>query len=150
MQKHLKLLLTLGSAALLIGAWGFQYLGYAPCKMCYWQRYPHMAAVVLGVILLATKQRVFAWFAAVATAITGGIGVYHSGVERGFWEGPTTCTSGDISSVNADDLFNQIMSAPLVRCDEIAWQVLGVSMANLNALFSFGLMIGWIYVARKD
>ena len=146
-QKTMTLLLTLASAAMLIGAWTFQYFGYAPCKMCYWQRYPHMAAVAIGALAYAFGQRVLAWLGALAMFATSGIGVYHSGVERKLWEGPNSCTSSGIEGLSSKDLFDQIMNAPLVRCDEIPWQLLGFTMANLNAIFSLIFAILWIRVA---
>ena len=144
-------LLTLASAAMLISAWTFQYFGYPPCKMCYWQRYPHMAAVAIGAVALATGQRLFAWASALAMFVTSGIGVYHSGVERKLWEGPTSCTSSGTGGLSSDQLFDQIMSAPLVRCDEIPWELFGLTMANLNALFSLAFALLWMRVAmRRD
>ena len=147
--RNATLVLGLASGAMIISAWTFQYFGVPPCKMCYWQRYPHMAAFFIGVIGYAVQQRVFALFGAAAMAITGGIGVFHSGVERGFWEGPTTCTSSGAAGLSSDELFDQIMNAPLVRCDEIAWQMLGFTMPNLNALGSFALMLGWLWVWKR-
>ena len=144
-------LLTLASAAMLISAWTFQYFGYPPCKMCYWQRYPHMAAVAIGAVALATGQRLFAWAGALAMFVTSGIGIYHSGVERKLWEGPTSCTSSGTGGLSSDQLFDQIMSAPLVRCDEIPWELFGLTMANLNALFSLAFALLWMRVAmRRD
>lgn len=151
-RQTLTVLLTLGSLAMILGAWGFQYIGgYAPCKMCYWQRYPHMAALAIGALAIASKARLFAWLGAAATATTGGIGVYHSGVERKLWEGPSTCTSSGVDGLSSDQLFNQIMSAPLVRCDEIPWDLFGFTMANLNAMISFAFAGAWLWIAlRKD
>lgn len=144
------LLLTLASVAMILAAWGFQYIGgYPPCKMCYWQRYPHFAAIAIGGLALALKTRIFATLGAAAMMTTAGIGVFHSGVERKLWEGPSSCTSTSIGGLNTDELFDQIMSAPLVRCDEIPWQMLGFTMANLNALASLAFALGWIWVALK-
>ncbi|KMW57422.1 Periplasmic thiol:disulfide oxidoreductase DsbB [Candidatus Rhodobacter oscarellae] len=149
-RNHLIALATLGSAALLLGAWGFQYLGYAPCKMCLWQRWPHGAAVLFGVAAMAAPVAILTLAGALAAATTGAIGVYHTGVERGWWEGPSSCSSGDITGMSTDDLFNQIMAAPLVRCDEVAWQLLGLSMASWNALISFALVAIWLAAYRKS
>ena len=83
-----------------------------------------------------------------AALITGLIGVYHAGVEQGWWEGPSSCTSGDISGLSTDELLNQIMNAPLVRCDEIPWQMLGLSMAGWNAVISLALAVIWVVALR--
>ena len=148
---HPALMLVI-SLALILGAYGFQYIGeMEPCEMCYWQRYPHMAAVAIGALALATGQRLFAWAGALAMFVTSGIGIYHSGVERKLWEGPTSCTSSGTGGLSSDQLFDQIMSAPLVRCDEIPWELFGLTMANLNALFSLAFALLWIRVAmRRD
>jgi disulfide bond formation protein DsbB len=143
-------LAAIGSAALLGGAFLFQALGYAPCKMCLWQRWPHAAAIGIGVLAVLIGWRGFALLGAAAAATTAAIGLYHSGVEQGWWEGPNTCTSGPVGGMNADELLNQILSAPLVRCDEIAWQWLGLSMASWNALVSLGLALIWLAAYRSS
>ncbi len=150
-QKQLVLLAAAGSAALMMGALGFQYIGeLPPCKLCYWQRYPHIAAIAIGAFFAFIGARFLIALGAVAAFATGVVGIYHTGVEKGWWEGPTTCTSGSIEGLSTDDLLNQIMGAPLIRCDEIAWQFMGLSMASWNAVISFGLMAIWIMAYRKS
>ncbi len=139
-----------GSAALLLGAWAFQYVGgLAPCKMCIWQRYPHSVAIVIGALALALPTvRLLPLAGALAALTTAAIGLFHAGVEQGWWEGPTSCTSGDIGGLSAQELMDQIMSAPLVRCDEIPWQMLGLSMAGWNAVISAVLVLFWLAAWR--
>ena len=151
-RLRLVILAATGSAALLAGAFIFQAMGYAPCKLCLWQRWPHVAAFAIGLVMVAgLSLRALPLLGALAAATSGGLGVYHTGVERGWWLGPDTCTSGDIAGVSADDLLNQIMTAPLVRCDEIAWQFAGLSMASWNAVLSFALAAVWVVAAtRRD
>lgn len=153
MRRILILAATLGSAAMMVGALGFQYLGeLPPCKMCYWQRYPHVAAVGIGVlafVLPGVGLTALLYLGAVAALVTAGIGVYHTGVERGFWEGPTTCTSGPIGGLTPEQLMEQIMGAPLVRCDEVPWELFTLSMASWNAIISFALAGLWIAAARS-
>jgi len=139
------LLGALGSAALLLGALGFQYIGgLAPCPLCISQRWPHGIAILLGLGAVAVGGRGRAGAAllglgGVTELVGAGIGVYHAGVERGLWRGPDTCTSSGWDELTTDQLMAQIMQAPLVRCDEIAWQFAGLSMAGWNAVISFGL-----------
>lgn len=148
--RTLVLLAAGGSLALMLGAWGFQYLGdMAPCKLCYWQRYPHYAAIGIGALALLVDGGLLAWFGAFAAFTTAGIAAYHSGVEQGWWLGPTSCSSGDISDLSTEDLFDQIMAAPLIRCDDIPWQMFGLSMASWNMLASLALAVIWIMAARR-
>ncbi len=147
-------LAALGSAALLAGAYGFQYIGgLAPCHLCWLQRYPHMAAVAVGVLALALRQgivaRLLPWAGALAALTTAGYGAYHTGVERHWWLGPTTCTAGDISKLSASDLLAQIQAAPVVQCDQVAWAMGGLSMASWNMFASLALAALWIYAATR-
>ncbi len=156
-RTHLILIAAGASAALLAGAYTFQALGYAPCEMCWWQRYPHFAAVAIGALALMIRGPVLPILGAVAAATTSGIGAYHSGVERGWWKGPSSCTSSGVEGLSAEELMNQIMSAPVVLCDEIPWrlsdmipwQVLDITMAQLNFLGSAVFAVIWIMAARR-
>lgn len=138
----------------MLGAFAFQNIGgMAPCKLCIWQRYPHVIAILLGLLALtfenAKLRTILILAGAVSTATTAVIGIYHAGVEQGIFEGPTSCTSGSIDKLSADDLLNQIMSAPLVRCDDIPWQLVGVSMAGWNAIISLVLCALWLMALKR-
>ncbi|PJI91824.1 disulfide bond formation protein DsbB [Yoonia maricola] len=149
MTRNLMLLLSAGgSAALLAGAFLFQALGYPPCAMCLWQRWPHAAAIVIGLIALKIPGRFMPALGVLAAATTAGLGVFHTGVERGFWEGPSTCTgSGTLNGLSGADLL-AVTGPRVVMCDQVSWELFTLSMASWNAIASFGLMIGWIIAVR--
>src|SRR3954467_2158297 len=108
-----RLIALLVPAALLGGALGSQYLGgLHPCEMCYWQRWPHAAAILLAALAFTGPARTsrsltFTLLAALAIAISGGIGVYHAGVEAKIFQGFTQCTALAKSSSTAE-LLRQI------------------------------------------
>lgn len=128
---------------LLAGAFGSQYFGgLFPCEMCWWQRYAHMVAIVPALLAftapaVSARARAFTLLAALAIAVSGAIGVYHAGVEAKIFEGFTTCAALPKVASNAD-LLAQITHAPLIRCDEVQFRFLGISMAGWNAIFSLG------------
>jgi len=62
---------------------------------------------------------------------------YHAGVEAKIFEGFTQCTALAKGASTAD-LLKQITHAPLVRCDEVQFRFLGISMAGWNAILSLG------------
>ncbi len=150
--RTLVLVAGAGSAALLLGAFGFQFLGgLRPCHLCLLQRWPHGAAVLVAalVLLVPALLRPLATLGALAMLVNTGIALYHTGVERGWWQGPTSCTgSGDVANLSTEQLMAQIMEAPLVRCDEITWTFLRLTMANWNALASLVLAFVWLAAAR--
>ncbi len=149
-RNTLVLLAAGGSAALLIGAFIFQALGYAPCQLCLWQRYPHAAAVAIGVLALWRPGPALPLLGALAALSTAALGIYHSGIERKWWEGFSSCTSSGVEGLSPDELMQRILEAPLVRCDEIAWQMFGITMPNLNAAFSLAIAVLWLMAARRS
>ena len=145
--RNILIILAAGaSLCLLLGALAFQYLGgLAPCVLCLWQRWPHAAAVALGLIgLVLVSRTVPVALAALAMAGSVGLGIYHTGVERHWWPGPASCTSGAIGGLSPEDLMSRILAAPMVRCDEVSWSLLGLSMASWNAIASAVLAAIWL------
>jgi disulfide bond formation protein DsbB len=140
LARLVALLLPLG---LLGGALGSQYLGgLHPCEMCYWQRWPHGAAILFAALAFtvpanSSRSTNLTLAAALAIAISGVIGVYHAGVEAKIFEGFTTCTAIG-KGMSTADLLKQISRAPLVRCDEVQFRFLGISLAGWNAILSLG------------
>jgi disulfide bond formation protein DsbB len=138
-----RLIALLLPAALLAGAFGSQYLGgLYPCEMCWWQRYAHMAAILPAALAFTApaesgRSRALTMLAALAIAVSGAIGVYHAGVEAGVFEGLTQCTA-TTKGLSGADLLKQIVHAPLVRCDEVQFRFLGISLAGWNAILSLG------------
>jgi len=136
--KQARLLALLVPFGLLGGALFSQYVGgLYPCEMCYWQRWPHGAAIVLaGAAFLfqatSPRARLLTILAALAIAVSGAIGVFHAGVELGWWQGLTRCTTGGALSLD------ELMKVPLVRCDQVQWSLFGISMAGWNAILSLG------------
>src|SRR4051812_5908462 len=140
------------SLVLLLGAFAFQYLGgLAPCEMCIWQRWPHGAAILFGLVggglaagrvLPPSLARTVTILAIAAIAISGAIGIFHAGVEWKFWPGPPACT-GFGYVPGRDDNFQ------VVRCDEAQWRLLGISLAGYNALFSLGAAVVALAMMRR-
>ncbi|WP_404811389.1 disulfide bond formation protein B [Gemmobacter serpentinus] len=139
-----------GSAALLLAALAFQYLGgLAPCQLCIWQRWPHLVAVLIGLLIAATGWRPLAVLGGLAALTSAGIGLFHVGVEQKWWEGLASCTGGSLQGISATDLLNPAVNvAQVVRCDAIAWQMFGISMAGWNVIISVALALIWFSAAR--
>lgn len=135
---------------LLGGALVSQYVfGLYPCEMCWWQRYPHFAAILLALLGFALKPA--RWpiaLAALAVLASGLIGAFHAGVEYGWWDSITGCASAvDLSGGNP---LEAIMNAPTVRCDVAPWALLGVSLAGWNFLFSgAGALVVFVLLAKS-
>jgi disulfide bond formation protein DsbB len=142
-------------AALLGGALISQYgFGLYPCEMCMWQRWPHLAAIILAAAALMVRAKSMATAlviaATMAILISGLIGGFHAGVEYDWWEGFTTCST---NLPAGGDLLDSIMNAPLVRCDVAPWTLFGISLAGFNFLLSVGgavLILFMMATGRKD
>lgn len=134
-------------AALLGGALIAQYgFGLPPCEMCWWQRYPHIVALVLAALAWATKRDALVALAGIAILVSGAIGAFHAGVEYKWWEGVTACTS---TAAQSSDPLAAIMAAPIVRCDVAPWTLRGVSLAGFNFLISTAAGIAILFLIRR-
>lgn len=138
----LALLAASGSAGLLIGALIFEHgYGMAPCTLCHWQRWPHVVALLA--FFWPFRPALLA--GAAATGISAAIAFYHTGVERGWFEGPQTCSAGiNPAGIPAAELLERILAASVVRCSDVPWEMLGLSMASWNGILSLGLAGLWM------
>lgn len=154
MSRTLLILLAAGgSVAALTAAYAFQYIGgLAPCHLCWLQRYPHFGAVGIGILALLIPKtilaRLLALAGAAATLTSAGYGAYHTGVERHWWL--SSCSSAQVANISAKDLTAELMATPVVKCDQVAWQMLSLSMASWNMLLSLALVVLWLMAAKKS
>jgi disulfide bond formation protein DsbB len=135
--------------ALLGGAYVSQYgFGLYPCEMCWWQRYPHFAAIAFAAIGLAKPgQRLWPVLAALAVLVSGLIGGFHAGVEYNWWEGITGCAT---VAASGGDPLEAILNAPIVRCDVAPWTLFGISLAGFNFLISTGAALAIFALLRRE
>lgn len=144
-------LALLAPALLLGGAYVAQYgFGLYPCEMCWWQRYPHFAALALALLSFAiAPKRLWVVLAGLAIMVSGLIGGFHAGVEYGWWEGITRCAL-TANTEGGGSALDNIMAAPLVRCDAAPWSLFGISLAGFNFLFSCGAGIVILALAARE
>jgi disulfide bond formation protein DsbB len=148
-QRLAYVLALAAPAALVGGAYVSQYVfGLPPCEMCWWQRYPHIAALIFAALGWATKRDAFIALAGIAILVSGALGAFHAGVEYGWWEGMSACAT---TAAADNDPLEAIMNAPIVRCDVAPWALGGISLAGFNFLISTaaGLAILWLIRGRK-
>ena len=152
----LRIALGLGglSFALITGALAFQYVGrYAPCDVCHWQRWPHIASAVIGLgcsalalngMLDRRWNHMLAAAVIALVAVGGLLGVYHVGIEQHIWGGPEHCSGTGVVFRGLDGLGKD----PIVRCDRPALTILGLSLAAYNAVFSLGAAAVGLFLLR--
>jgi disulfide bond formation protein DsbB len=154
------LAVALIAAVTLAGAWFFQLvLGIVPCPLCLEQRYAYYLAVPLGLVvaLLAARDAprpvVLAGLALLVLAALANawLGAYHAGVEWKFWQGPTDCSGPIVDFGKAGSLLDRLDTVKVVRCDEVQWRFLGLSLAGYNVLISLlmAAISAWGLVSTK-
>jgi disulfide bond formation protein DsbB len=151
------LAIALIGAAAILGAYFFQYvIKLAPCPLCLEQRIPYYIGIPLAlVVAFAASRRApplaieLGFMALVLVFLYGaGLGIYHAGIEWKFWTGPTECTGTVNPFGGSGDLLSQIQNTSVVRCDEAAWRLFGLSLAGYNAIVSVLLAIVAFCAAR--
>jgi disulfide bond formation protein DsbB len=131
----------------ILGAFFFQYgLGLAPCPLCLEQRIAYYVSIPLAVMILlglsvgASRKVMLLAFLAIAVAMLWNayLGVYHSGIEWHWWPGPQDC-AGPGFRFDAGSLLEQMEKTRVIRCDEVSWRFLGLSLAGYNVLISLAI-----------
>ncbi len=133
--------------ALILGALGFQYLRHlAPCEMCHWQRWPHIAAAIIGLAVVPVwkrQARPLALLTVLLVLASGLIGLYQTGMQLGVLPGPTACTVAHAYVMGSG------APPPEVSCNVVTWSLLGLSLAAYNAIFSIGAaLVGTLLLVR--
>jgi disulfide bond formation protein DsbB len=148
--------ILVASVAILGAALLSQYVGgLQPCVLCLYQRVPYAVTIAIGVLGLifagslgSRGMAAAAGACALAFVIGAGIAAFHVGVEQHWWEGTSACgTTLGGAGQSLDELRRQLLEQPVVRCDEIAWSLFGISMAGYNFLVSLALAAGSFWAA---
>ncbi len=149
-------LILAASAAVLGTSFLFQYVGkLQPCVLCIYQRYPYGVAIAFAALALFLADRRLRGaalsLAALAFLADAGIAAFHVGVEHHWWEGTAACTgaAGSAPAGSLAALRQQILAAPVVRCDSIPWSLFGISMAGYNFAIALCLALFALYAARR-
>jgi disulfide bond formation protein DsbB len=146
-DDHVANIVGAGALALILGALGFQYIGHlAPCEMCHWQRWPHIAAAILGIVCASVWKRDARTIAVVTILLvlaSGLIGAYQAGMQWGILPGPEACTVAHAYVIGSH------APAPEISCNAVTWSLFGLSLAVYNALFSFLLVVAGIFLLSR-
>jgi disulfide bond formation protein DsbB len=144
-------------AATIAGAWFFQYvIGLVPCPLCLEQRVPYYVAIPLALVLgffaddpgRSKFARLLLLAIAAILAYGAALGVYHAGVEWGWWPGPVTCSSTHLPG-GGGSILSQMQGTRVVPCDEVQWRFLGLSLAGYNALIAGALALFALFIAMR-
>ena len=122
--------------------------GFAPCYLCLIERYPHILVAITSVWLIFFKTHNFFLYPVntLVMALSIILASYHVGVEQSIFQGPQSCSSSNLSLVSeksAETLLKEILNTSVVRCNEVIWSFMGLSMATWNLILSIALFIGW-------
>lgn len=138
--------LILAASVLVLGtALASQYWGgLVPCELCIYQRWPYVATGALSAVAIVFlrppgARRVVAGLCALIFLVGGAIAFYHTGVEQGWFAGPSACTGVPMEATTVEELQRQLFAAPIVRCDEVQWSLFGISLAGYNVIASLVL-----------
>ncbi len=154
-QVRRALLILLAALATLAMVWTFQGLGYAPCELCFTERYAFYAGALIAALTaflanrgahgLARALFVIMALIFVANVVLAG---YHVGVEQHWWPGPIACTGSLGGPVDVNELAKALNSARVVNCDEVQLRILGLSLAGWDVVASAALSIYAALAAR--
>tara|TARA_B100000035_G_C20949658_1_gene531385 strand:+ start:203 stop:691 length:489 start_codon:yes stop_codon:yes gene_type:complete len=151
LNKFYFLILLIFSSLIISGAYILEYFyNFPPCKLCIYQRIPYFLIIIVCFFSFFAKYKSIHFYIAFFLLFSSFlIASFHSLVERGLVEFNSGCSSSANSFENIDDLRNHLDSVPITKCDEILFSIMGFSLANINAIISFFLVLLNIYFVRR-
>lgn len=151
LARRAPLWIMAASALVLLAALGFQYLGgLAPCALCHYQRWAYVAAIVIaGVAPYGIARRSLVALCGVVFLAGAAVAFYHVGVEAQWFAGPAACSGPTSAAITVEELRQALLAQPVVRCDEVAWSLFGISMAGYNLIVSLALAAASVLAAAE-
>ncbi|MEI7607135.1 MAG: disulfide bond formation protein B [Rhodospirillaceae bacterium] len=148
-------LLAAGGIGAINAAFFMQYVvGVQPCILCLYQRVPYVLVGVLGLTALVfggrrkTLRVVLLVLMAAAMLIDCGTAIFHVGIENHWWAGTPGC-GVPAPAASVEELRARLLEGPVVRCDEVAWSLFGISLAGYNIVITLGMAIFALAATRK-
>ena len=145
LQKYWLYLVTLISVVALASAFIAEfYFNLVPCKMCLKQREPYYIIIVgfTLITILKWQDRIWFYLGVQLISIYGFFySIWHVGIENKLLSGPSGCSDGLNITNNASDLKEQILSKPVINCEDVAWSIFGLSAATINSMLLFLIFI---------
>tara|TARA_B100000131_G_C17906647_1_gene528668 strand:- start:31 stop:528 length:498 start_codon:yes stop_codon:yes gene_type:complete len=121
-----------------------QIFNLEPCSMCLKQRHPYYFIIITFIIFALLKWQKNIWFyVGVQLASIYGLfyAFWHVGIENKILPGPSECSAELKLSNNVSELKDQIMSKPVISCEEVIWSFFGISAATINAFIVLAIFI---------
>ena len=130
-----------------------EYIGFTPCELCIYQRWPWYLIIFLSLISVFYDKKIYPYnkfiiflFFVASTAYAG----WHAGIEWAFWEGPSTCTTGTNKIDSHDNLLENIQNIQsFVPCNEASFRFLGISLAGYNFISSLIMSIYTFFIVKE-
>ena len=120
-------------------------LGHEPCKLCIYQRIPYFLSIILiGLIFFIKKlEKITLLTLSLVFFISFVLAFYHFGIEKGYWNGLSKCSKN--IDFNNNTLKNILMIDP-IKCNDIQFEILNLSLAGWNALVSLLVFMSCMYL----
>ena len=127
-------------------------LGYLPCNLCIYQRWPYLAMGLLSLAGLFVKHtRLIIAAIIIATLASIILSFWHAGVELHIFDSSSTC-SNQIKipqNLSFEETIKLLDNAPVATCSAVAFKIFNTSMSQINFLASIMLLIFSIIIYRR-
>lgn len=121
-------------------------IGLVPCKLCVWQRWPHVINIlIIAIFLTLPKKQSILISAGLINVVLGTLlAGYHFGLEEGYWNNVFSCSGvQDIENLSPKQLLNRLKNTPISSCESPQWYIFGFSLVGLNFIVSCFLSLMW-------
>ena len=126
------------------------FLGYAPCKLCIYQRIPYLIAIFITLLGVSYyKNLIWLYMLLIIFFSNFILSGYHFGIEQEIFNEFSGCTSNSLNITDKNELLKSLNSE-INSCKNVDFRIFGLSLATINFLLSFTILILILKVIKNE
>ena len=149
-KKFYTIIFIISLLSLLIALYIEFFLGYAPCKLCVYQRIPYLIAIFFTFLGISYyKNLTWLYLLLVIFISSFLLSGYHFGIEQEIFSEFSGCTGNSLDITDKNELLKSLNSK-VNSCKNVDFQIFGLSLATINFLLSFTILILILKVIKNE
>ena len=118
-----------------------------PCKICIWQRWPHIFNIFIALIIISSSSipNYIMVLGLINMFLAFILALYHYGLEQNLWDNVFSC-SGEIkfNDLSTEEILKNLNNTPIKTCEIEAWNFLNLSLTGWNMILTIFISLIWL------
>ena len=130
--------------------------GILPCKICIWQRWPHIFNIFIALIIISSSSipNYIMVLGLINMFLAFILALYHYGLEQNLWDNVFSCTGKiEFNELSTEEILKNLNNTPIKNCEIEAWNFLNLSLTGWNMILTLFMFLIWfllIYYQKRS